>query len=507
MRFTIGKKMVAGFGGVILLMLIVFSITYASFQNLRKLQDEGASRANDALLAARAVDAPSRLYTVIADAVINRDLESIAVRWAERKAEEQKLLNDLGAYLDNGEEKQYIKETKEVFLKISDKFENQMIPLLRTTEGVTEEIRAMDAEFDSLTAAYQKPINELAKVFKSEQQSGDAVFDAAAGKAVILCSILTAIATLLSILFTILITQSISLPLAKAVSLAGSVAGGNLRENVEAVYLNRTDEIGTLAKSLMAMITSLRSVMEHITSAAMNVNAGSQEISSSSEELSQGASEQAASAEQVSASMEEMTATVRQNAENSIVAKGMASTSANDSQRGGESVVTTVRAMKEIAAKIMIIEEIARQTNLLALNAAIEAARAGEAGKGFAVVASEVRKLAERSQEASKDISELSRKSLLVAEEAGRIIAGVVPDIRQTSELVKEITAASREQITGIEQISKAIAQLDAVIQQNASSSEGMASVAEELSGQASQLIDSIGFFKLPETGKSNRAG
>jgi len=507
MRLTIGKKMVAGFGGVILLMLIVFSVTYGSFQNLRKLQDEGASRANDALLAVQAVDAPYRLYTVIADAVINRDLEKTAIRWTEIKAVELKLINDLDTRLDTDQEKQYSKEIKDVFLKISDKFENRMMPLLRSTEGINDEIRAVDAEFDILTDSYQKPITELAKGFKSEQQTGDAVFDTAAGKAVILCSILTAIAALLSIICTILITRGISIPLARAVSIAGSVAGGNLRENIEAAYLNRTDEIGTLAKSLMAMITSLRSVMEHITSAAMNVNAGSQEISSSSEELSQGASEQAASAEQVSASMEEMTATVRQNAENSIVAKGMASTSANDSQRGGESVVTTVRAMKEIAAKIMIIEEIARQTNLLALNAAIEAARAGDAGKGFAVVASEVRKLAERSQEASKDISELSRKSVLVAEEAGRIIAGVVPDIRQTSELVKEITAASREQITGIEQISKAIAQLDAVIQQNASSSEGMASVAEELSGQAAQLIDSIGFFKLPENGNSIREG
>ncbi len=164
-------------------------------------------------------------------------------------------------------------------------------------------------------------------------------------------------------------------------------------------------------------------------------------------------------------------------------------------------MVETVNAMKDIAGKISIIEEIARQTNLLALNAAIEAARAGEHGKGFAVVASEVRKLAERSQKAAAEISELSSNSVEVAEKAGELLARMVPDIQKTAELVQEISAASREQDTGAEQINKAIQQLDQVIQQNASSSEEMSSTAEELASQAEQLQDSIGFFKVDERG------
>ena len=170
-------------------------------------------------------------------------------------------------------------------------------------------------------------------------------------------------------------------------------------------------------------------------------------------------------------------------------------------RRAASSVIQTVTAMKNIAGKIGIIEEIARQTNLLALNAAIEAARAGEAGKGFAVVASEVRKLAERSQSAAKEISDLSGTSVAVAEDAGRLIQAVVPEIRRTAEVVQEITSASKEQSAGTEQIGKAVNQLDNVIQQNASSSEELAAMAEELNGQAEGLTETLSYFKLPQEG------
>jgi methyl-accepting chemotaxis protein len=194
-----------------------------------------------------------------------------------------------------------------------------------------------------------------------------------------------------------------------------------------------------------------------------------------------------------------MTANIRQNADNAIQTEKIATKAADDAQQGGDAVNQTVVAMKEIADKIMIIEEIARQTNLLALNAAIEAARAGEHGKGFAVVAAEVRKLAERSQIAAGEINELSTSSVDVAEKAGNVLNALVPDIRKTAELVQEISAASREQDAGAGQIAKSIQQLDAVIQQNASTSEEMASTSEELSGQSEQLAEIVSFFKVNE--------
>jgi methyl-accepting chemotaxis protein len=195
--------------------------------------------------------------------------------------------------------------------------------------------------------------------------------------------------------------------------------------------------------------------------------------------------------------MEEMASSIRQNTDNAMQTEKISIKSSTDAKDGGKAVVETVAAMKEIATKISIIEEIARQTNLLALNAAIEAARAGEHGKGFAVVASEVRKLAERSQTAAGEISSLSTRSVAIAEQAGEMLTKMVPDIQRTAELVQEITASSKEQDTGAEQINKAIQQLDQVIQQNASASEEMASTSEELSSQAEQLQDSISFFNI----------
>jgi methyl-accepting chemotaxis protein len=213
--------------------------------------------------------------------------------------------------------------------------------------------------------------------------------------------------------------------------------------------------------------------------------------------MSQGATEQAASTEEASSSIEEMNATIKQNADNALQTEKIAQKSAADAQESGKAVTDAVLAMKQIAQKINIIEEIARQTNLLALNAAIEAARAGEHGKGFAVVAAEVRKLAERSQTAAAEISDLSGSSMEVAERAGTMLAKLVPDIQKTAELVQEISASSKEQSSGADQINGAIQQLNQVVQQNAGAAEEMASTAEELASQADQLQNTISFFKV----------
>ncbi len=310
--------------------------------------------------------------------------------------------------------------------------------------------------------------------------------------------------TIISIVLGLVLSNSISKPLGVAVAHLGEMSQGDLRNDIPAVYMKRSDEIGNLAKALDTMSRDLRRIVESILSATDQVSSGSEQISSTAQQLSQGAAEQAASAEEVSASVEEMTATVKQNSDNSIATESIAKKSATDADQGGKAVMDSVGAMNEIAAKISIIDEIARQTNLLALNAAIEAARAGEAGKGFAVVASEVRKLAERSQNAAGEIGKLSKDTVGSATKAGEIIQKIVPDIRKTAELVQEIASASREQSTGVDQIAKAVTQLDSVIQQNASASEEMASMAEELSSQAEQLAQTMTFFKVQ--GSQNEA-
>ena len=277
---------------------------------------------------------------------------------------------------------------------------------------------------------------------------------------------------------------------------AGEIASGNLMVN-----LRERSSKDELMKALVTMVSQLTKVVKDVKSAADNVAAGSREMSSGADDLSNGANEQAAAAEEASSSVEQMTANIRQNADNARETEKIALMAADDARDGGSAVTETVAAMREIAGKITIIEEIARQTNMLALNAAIEAARAGEHGKGFAVVASEVRKLAERSQQAAQEISELSPSSVEVAERAGSMLSRIVPEIQRTAELVQEINAACREQDSGAVQINKAIQQLDQITQQNASAAEEMASTSEQLSAQAEQLQSSVTFFKTDDSG------
>lgn len=261
----------------------------------------------------------------------------------------------------------------------------------------------------------------------------------------------------------------------------------------------------TLGLALERMVERLRGIVADALSASDNVSSGSQELSASSEQLSQGATEQASSAEEASASMEEMAANIKQNADNAAQTEKIARQSSKDAEASGEAVNRAVVAMRTIAEKISIVQEIARQTDLLALNAAVEAARAGEHGKGFAVVASEVRKLAERSQAAASEISSLSGETVQVATEAGDMLNRLVPDIRKTAELVAEISAACREQDIGASQINEAIQQLDKVTQQNSGASEEMSATSEELAAQAEELQSSIAFFKVDTSSVSSR--
>ena len=279
---------------------------------------------------------------------------------------------------------------------------------------------------------------------------------------------------------------------------ADEIANGNLT-----VEIRERSAQDKLMQALGSMVSGLTRTVSDIRSIAGEVSAASQSISTASVQVSKGASAQAAAAEEASSSMEEMVSNIKQNADNAQQTDKIANKSAKDALESGKSVLEAVAAMKEIANKISIIEEIARQTNLLALNAAIEAARAGEHGKGFAVVAAEVRKLAERSQKAAGEINQLSATTLKVSEKSGEMLDKLVPDIQRTAELVQEISAASKEQDTGAEQINKALQQLEQVIQQNASASEEMASTTEELTGQSEQLVGALSFF---HTGDENGA-
>jgi methyl-accepting chemotaxis protein len=282
-----------------------------------------------------------------------------------------------------------------------------------------------------------------------------------------------------------------------------SLSEGDLTATIDKEYQGSFGEMKAYANDT---VFKLSAIISEVNTATEALRTAAEQVAATSQSLSQGASEQAASVEETSASMEQMTASISQNTDNAKVTDTMASKAAGEAAEGGEAVKQTVTAMKQIAQKISIIDDIAYQTNLLALNAAIEAARAGEHGKGFAVVAAEVRKLAERSQVAAQEISTVASGSVELAEKAGSLLDQIVPSIRKTSDLVQEISAASQEQSTGVSQINSAVTQLSQTTQQAAAASEELSATAEEMNGQAGQLKDTMGFFRLERSAGSARA-
>ncbi|MFA7242028.1 MAG: methyl-accepting chemotaxis protein [Sulfuricellaceae bacterium] len=297
-----------------------------------------------------------------------------------------------------------------------------------------------------------------------------------------------------SILFAVIIVRGIVNALRDAVYAANRMAEGDLTVRFAS---NRKDEIGQLLEAMRDMSAKLAQIIAEVGGTADTLSSASEEIRATARSISHASNEQAGNVEETSYFIEQMSDSINQNSGNAKVTDDMAAQAAKQATEGGEAVKATVAAMKQIAGKISIIDDIAYQTNLLALNAAIEAARAGEHGKGFAVVAAEVRKLAERSQVAAREIDQMAGSSVEQAERAGRLLDEIVPAINKTSNLVQEIATASEEQSNSIAQVNNSVGQLSQITQQNAGASEKLAATSEEMSVQAEQLQQTMAFFKV----------
>ncbi len=521
----IGLKLTLGFLILMGLMIVLFSLNLLFLQQLRGLQDAGAVRSGSAITVTESRFIPASMYQVIADAVINRNFVATEELWRIKKATAAKDLEKIKQLVDTDEEKVWLSQAGEAYALLVDLYETQLLPRIKATAQIDEFIRNIDGEIDESIDAFEQPLIRIQDSLSAEAIEADLLFDTIAERSSILSLVVAAIALVVSLVLAWSLTRSITRPLGVVVGLLGQVAEGELGLEVRDVLLKRKDEIGELARALDSTVGRLRTVLSEVMISSDSVLASSSELSvaarqmavgiegiaNSSQQLSQGATEQAANAEEVSASVEQMGANIKQNADNAAQTELISSKAASDARQGAAAVSETVVAMRQIVEKTAIIEEIARSTNMLSLNASIEAARAGEHGKGFAVVASEVGKLAERSKLAAGEISTLSKRSVDVAEKAGASLQGMVPDIQKTAELVQEISLASREQDTGTRQITQAIAQLDTVIQHNASLSEEFSATSEEIASQAtlvaattddlarqaSLLKDAIAFFRI----------
>lgn len=499
MKFTVAKKMI-----LLIAVAVIGMVGLAlmgSVQMRESFDSANYSNVNSipSLIALDEIRKHSlRLRINLNKHVLNSEPSEMAAAEEKIKEHHKKLVENIDKYIEH-----YVTDDKDKELILALKTASdemlavypEIVELSRSNkqEQARNLVNKYQAVFEKVAEATNRDFDFNVEMAKQAAERANATINDAQRNSVIVSVIIIAIAGALGWFITFGLLKQLGGEPDTVANIAGKIADGDLTVSV---VTKPGDETSVMA-AMKIMVEKLVAVVSEVRGSADNIASASEQVSATAQSISQATNEQAASVEETSASVEEMSASVTQNTENAKVTDGIAGKAAKDANEGGEAVKETVVAMKSIADKISIIDDIAYQTNLLALNAAIEAARAGEHGKGFAVVAAEVRKLAERSQVAAQEIGEVAKNSVGLAERAGELLDDIVPSINKTSDLVQEIYAASEEQSSGAIQITAAMNQLSQATQQNASSSEELAATAEEMSGQAEQLQQLISFFRV----------
>ena len=499
-NMRISRRLLLGFGVVLLLLFVVAGTGYWGLDSVKQetvsmLQGDAQISQFAALIKADTLE----LRRAEKDSFLNIDnqktREDYVATWKRWREQLKNQLSEIDKKNLNSDDKETVRKMEEN----ASAYENGYTKVLamvedgriKTPQTANESI----SEYKDAIHKLEQEATDLSDAHFKIMSGMDQVMTDFARRTTSLMLVVVVIAVIVALLTAQLIARGVSRPVQGMAGHLSELAagGGDLTRRIE---VKSTDEVGQMGTSLNDFLEKIEKIIIEVKGGASAISSAAQQVSSSASSLSQGTSEQAASVEETTSSLEEMSASINQNSDNSRQMEQVASKGAREAEESGKAVKQTVEAMKSITDKIEIIDEIAYQTNLLALNAAIEAARAGEHGRGFAVVATEVRKLAERSQTAAKEISGLASDSVKVAERSGKLLNELVPSIKKTADLVQEVSSASREQSSGVNQINKAMAQVDQVTQRNASSAEELSSTAEEMAAQSESLAQLMSFFK-----------
>jgi methyl-accepting chemotaxis protein len=504
-NMSIGRRLAIGFG---LIVVLLISMGLSGYLGLEAITRETLRVLNgDAkivTLSARVKSTTLELRRFEKDTELNMDNPQVRIDYVSKWRAQQQKLHDVLAELDKFQllaEDKLAVQSMRADLVIYEGGYTKVLGMIeegklhtpqecnQTIAQYKDSIHRLEDAATDLTNRHAEVLVPLVEQIAKTTTSSLVIF--------------SVVAIILSVVITLIISRGITKPIQYVLEVVENISAGDLTKTIN---VDRGDEVGRLLGAMAKMTGKLNEMIGEVRMGAGSVSTAATQVASSASVVSQGTSEQAAAVEQVTSSMEEMSASITQNAENSRKMENMARKGAQDAGQSGQAVQESVSAMKSIAEKIAVIEEIAYQTNMLALNAAIEAARAGEHGRGFAVVAGEVRNLAERCRTAAQEIGGLAATNVQVAERSGGLLTELVPAIQKTADLVQEVAATSREQAAGVSQINGAISQVGLVTQRNAAGAEQLSSTAEELASQAEALQDMISFFRVSSLG-DHRAG
>ena len=500
-KFSVAKRLALGFGVVLFLLLVV---TVAGYWGMESVTHETVSMLRGDSKVSQLADAAKiatlELRRFEKDMLLNMDnkpvMQSYHDKWKTQLTQLRASVGELDSLIGSGENKRLITQMDSEIAAYEGGFDGVVAGINDGTIKTPQQGNAKVTEVKDQIHRMEAAATELSDKHRQIMAEKEGTITSFARQTALVMFMIVVVTFVVAITVTSLVSRGITRPVKAMAQHLGEMAqgGGDLTKRIEIIS---QDEVGQMASSFNLFVNKLEEIIGEVRTSSDGIASAATQVATSAASLSQGTSEQAASIEETTSSLEQMSASITQNAENSRQMEQMAVKGARDSEESGSAVRESVVAMKQIAEKISIIEEIAYQTNLLALNAAIEAARAGEHGRGFAVVATEVRKLAERSQTAAQEIGGLAANSVGVAERSGELLRELVPAIKKTSELVQEVTASYREQSSGVTQINQAMTAVDTVTQRNAASAEELSSTAEELAAQSEALQQLMAFFRV----------